>query len=292
MLLENENNRADRELKAVLYDYISSKIKELASVSDVSFYEQYVQLLADITDSADSLAVKIERLESLQIPSVKEDSVINKTDYDTSIDKDETEIKQDTTDIVNESDLVKKSESVPTSSDIKEESSASDEVQEVVSNDSNEEVEKTDSTAVSNDSTPNTFADIFANADSSVVTNTPDVRESVNDVNNVLVNEPVQNSVSVTTQIRKLSDTKPKAILVNRKQFSKLVASKDTQVALLDFGLQSGVQNSNNSQKNLEEMITRAGLLYKEGKVQEAQALYNEISQLNKSNGNVLVKTV
>lgn len=292
MLLENENNRADRELKAVLYDYISSKIKELASVSDVSFYEQYVQLLADITDSADSLAVKIERLESLQIPSVKEDSVINKTDYDTSIDKDETEIKQDTTDIVNESDLVKKSESVPTSSDIKEESSASDEVQEVVSNDSNEEVEKTDSTVVSNDSTPNTFADIFANADSSVVTNTPNVRESVNDVNNVLVNEPVQKSVSVTTQIRKLSDTKPKAILVNRKQFSKLVASKDTQVALLDFGLQSGVQNSNNSQKNLEEMITRAGLLYKEGKVQEAQALYNEISQLNKSNGNVLVKTV
>lgn len=292
MLLENENNRADRELKAVLYDYISSKIKELASVSDVSFYEQYVQLLADITDSADSLAVKIERLERLQIPSVKEDSVINKTDYDTSIDKDETEIKQDTTDIVNESDLVKKSESVPTSSDIKEESSASDEVQEVVSNDSNEEVEKTDSTVVSNDSTPNTFADIFANADSSVVTNTPDVRESVNDVNNVLVSEPVQNSVSVTTQIRKLSDTKPKAILVNRKQFSKLVASKDTQVALLDFGLQSGVQNSNNSQKNLEEMITRASLLYKEGKVQEAQALYNEISQLNKSNGNVLLKTV
>lgn len=292
MLLENENNRADRELKAVLYDYISSKIKELASVSDVSFYEQYVQLLADITDSADSLAVKIERLESLQIPSVKEDSVINKTDYDTSIDKDETEIKQDTTDIVNESDLVKKSESVPTSSDIKEESSASDEVQEVVSNDSNEEVEKTDSTVVSNDSTPNTFADIFANAGSSVVTNTPDVRESVNDVNNVLVNEPVQKSVSVTTQIRKLSDTKPKAILVNRKQFSKLVSSKDTQVALLDFGLQSGVQNSNNSQKNLEEMMARASLLYKEGKVQEAQALYNEISQLNKSNGNVLVKTV
>lgn len=291
MLLENENNRADRELKAVLYDYISSKIKELASVSDVSFYEQYVQLLADITDSADSLAVKIERLESLQIPSVKEDSVINKTDYDTSIDKDETEIKQDTTDIVNESDLVKESESVPTSSDIKEESSASDEVQEVVSNDSNEEVEKTDSTVVSNDSTPNTFADIFANADSGVVTNTPDVRESVNDVNNVLVNEPVQNSVSVTTQIRKLSDTKPKAILVNRRQLSKLGASKDTQAALLDFGLQSGVQSTNNSQKNLEEMMARASLLYKEGKVQEAQALYNEISQLNKSNGNVLVKT-
>lgn len=292
MLLENENNRADRELKAVLYDYISSKIKELASVSDVSFYEQYVQLLADITDSADSLAVKIERLESLQIPSVKEDSVINKTDYGTSIDKDETEIKQDTTDIVDESNFAKEGESTPTPSDIKEEVSASDKSQEVVPNDSNEEIERVGGTVVSNDSAPNTFADIFANADSGVVTNTPDVRESVNDVNNVLVNEPVQNSVSVTTQIRKLSDTKPKAILVNRKQFSKLVASKDTQVALLDFGLQSGVQNSNNSQKNLEEMITRAGLLYKEGKVQEAQALYNEISQLNKSNGNVLVKTV
>lgn len=291
MLLENENNRADRELKAVLYDYISSKIKELASVSDVSFYEQYVQLLADITDSADSLAVKIERLESLQIPSVKEDSVINKTDYGTSIDKDETEIKQDTTDIVDESNFAKEGESTPTPSDIKEEVSASDKSQEVVPNDSNEEIERVGGTVVSNDSAPNTFADIFANADSSVVTNTPDVRESVNDVNNVLVNEPVQNSVSVTTQIRKLSDTKPKAILVNRKQLSKLVASKDTQVALLDFGLQSGVQSTNNSQKNLEEMMARASLLYKEGKVQEAQALYNEISQLNKSNGNVLVKT-
>ncbi len=291
MLLENENNRADRELKAVLYDYISSKIKELASVSDVSFYEQCVQLLADITDSADSLAVKIEKLESLQFPSVKEDSAINKTDYDTSMDEDETEIKQDTTDIVNESNLVKESESAPTSSDIREEASASDEVQEVVPNDSNEEVERAGSTVVSNDSTTNTFADIFANADSGVVTNTPDVSEGANDVNNVFVNEPVQNGVSVKTQIKKLSDTKPKAILVNRRQLSKLGASKDTQAALLDFGLQSGVQNTNNSQKNLEEMMARASLLYKEGKVQEAQALYNEISQLNKSNGNVLVKT-
>lgn len=278
MLLENENNSADKELKAVLYDYISSKIRELANVSDTSFYEQYVKLLADITDSADSLAIKIERLESLQFPVSKSDSIDSENDLD---DKEVTDEEDDTkvsfTDTVQE----KSSEDESISPDFDDKDSSSDVDQEMVNNTS--EVEDSHNDVVVDNS--NAFTDIFANASNDVVTNTAAVSDGDKVVNNVIVNENVQSSSS-KTQIKKLSDTKAKAILVNRKQLSKLSASRNVQKSLLDFGLQS-----ENTQNKLEEMMARASSLYKEGKVQEAQALYNEISLLNKANNNVLVKT-
>lgn len=278
MLLENENNSADKELKAVLYDYISSKIRELANVSDTSFYEQYVKLLADITDSADSLAIKIERLESLQFPVSKSDSIDSGNDLnDKEVTDEEDDTKVSFADAVQE----KSSEDESISPDFDDKTSSSDVDQEMVNNTS--EVEDSHNDVVVDNS--NAFTDIFANASNDVVTNTTDVSDSDKVVNNVIVNENVQSSSS-KMQIKKLSDTKAKAILVNRKQLSKLSASRNVQKSLLDFGLQS-----ENTQNKLEEMMARASSLYKEGKVQEAQALYNEISLLNKANNNVLVKT-
>lgn len=282
MLLENENNSADKELKAVLYDYISSKIRELANVSDTSFYEQYVKLLADITDSADSLTEKIEKLESLQFPALKEEAIDTKTSQDSSSNK--TDVSDDADDTKSDTFTVqeKSSEDITSAPDIEEKASTSDIAQEVVFDNTNEVEDSHDDVVVDNS---NAFTDIFANASNSVVTNTADVSNDGDTVNNVIVNEPVQSSSS-KVQIKKLSDTKAKAILVNRKQLSKLSASKAVQESLLDFGLQTG-----NNQNRLEEMMARASSLYKEGRVQEAQALYNEISLLNKANNNVLVKT-
>lgn len=282
MLLENENNSADKELKAVLYDYISSKIRELANVSDTSFYEQYVKLLADITDSADSLTEKIEKLESLQFPALKEEAIDTKTSQDSSSNK--TDVNDDADDTKSDTFTVqeKSSEDITSAPDIEEKASTSDIAQEVVFDNTNEVEDSHDDVVVDNS---NAFTDIFANASNSVVTNTADVSNDGDTVNNVIVNEPVQSSSS-KVQIKKLSDTKAKAILVNRKQLSKLSASKAVQESLLDFGLQTG-----NNQNRLEEMMARASSLYKEGRVQEAQALYNEISLLNKANNNVLVKT-
>lgn len=86
----------------------------------------------------------------------------------------------------------------------------------------------------------------------------------------------------------KQKDDKTKAILVNRGQFEKLSNSKNTQESLLDFGNIS--ESKENLESKIEEMMTKASSLYKEGKKDEAQDIYNQISLMNK--GNTLVKEI
>lgn len=82
--------------------------------------------------------------------------------------------------------------------------------------------------------------------------------------------------------IMKQSDDKTKAILVNSSQFEKLSNSKQAQEALLDFGNLS--ENKQSMEARIEEMMARASSLYKEGKKDEAQDIYNQISLMNKEN--------
>lgn len=92
----------------------------------------------------------------------------------------------------------------------------------------------------------------------------------------------------------KNSDSKVKAILVNERQYNKLKASFVTQARSLDFGVVA--KNSNVSKEKIEELMKKASALYREGKVKEAQALYAEISSMNKAlkeqgeKSNVLIK--
>ena len=104
--------------------------------------------------------------------------------------------------------------------------------------------------------------------------------------NNALVpvaQTPVVSSNGVM-QIRKLSEDRVKAILVNKGQIERLSNSLAQQKGLLGF---EQVQSSSN-QMEIEAMMNRAGQLYREGKKEEAQELYNKISEMNKAN--VLVK--
>ncbi len=104
--------------------------------------------------------------------------------------------------------------------------------------------------------------------------------------NNTLVpvaQTPVVSSNGVM-QIRKLSEDRVKAILVNKGQIERLSNSLAQQKGLLGF---EQVQSSSN-QMEIEAMMNRAGQLYREGKKEEAQELYNKISEMNKAN--VLVK--
>ena len=75
----------------------------------------------------------------------------------------------------------------------------------------------------------------------------------------------------------KSSDNKVKAILVNDSQFNKLKASRIIQTRMLGFGM-----GASPSKDKIEELMKKASALYKEGKISEAQALYAEISSLNK----------
>lgn len=92
----------------------------------------------------------------------------------------------------------------------------------------------------------------------------------------------------------KNSDSKVKAILVNERQYNKLKDSFVTQARSLDFGVVA--KNSNVSKEKIEELMKKASALYREGKVKEAQALYAEISSMNKAlkeqgeKSNVLIK--
>ena len=71
----------------------------------------------------------------------------------------------------------------------------------------------------------------------------------------------------------------PKAILVSEKQKSNLVGSKSIQEGLLNNTVSESVSQE---PVNMEAMMAQANALYKEGRVAEAQSLYDQISQLNR----------
>jgi len=118
--------------------------------------------------------------------------------------------------------------------------------------------------------------------------------------------EPNSNEEDPKLTFSKTNGENPKAILTSRVQNEKLRASKDTQKALLNVrgsmgSLEVGqpdisdVQVSEqqlinsgllqaptiNAQQQIEEMLEQANALYKAGKSEEAQALYDKISILN-----------
>ena len=91
---------------------------------------------------------------------------------------------------------------------------------------------------------------------------------------NSQVKVPVQNT---KLSFVKNSNDKVKAILVNDSQFNKLKASRVVQTKMLGFGMGASPDRA-----KIEDLMKKASVLYKEGKISEAQALYAEISSLNK----------
>jgi hypothetical protein len=96
------------------------------------------------------------------------------------------------------------------------------------------------------------------------------------------------------------NDTKsPKALLTSAKQIGNLRKSLSTQDALLGARLNNGPNTENalenqlvesgllpadteTMKKQIEQMMDQANALYKDGKTQEAQDLYDKISAMNK----------
>ncbi len=130
----------------------------------------------------------------------------------------------------------------------------------------------------------NAFSEIFKNANKGVEENVPNEVSS-----GVVNNSPAANdNIKASMRILKMKSDRVKAILVSQKQIAKLKASKDLQKSALDFGISEGIDTSNNTpnvsvQAQIESLMAQASALYKEGKMQEAQALYAKISELNKN---------
>lgn len=109
---------------------------------------------------------------------------------------------------------------------------------------------------------------------------------------------PVKTEVSSedrTAKFRfiKTDSTKVKAILVNEKQYNRLKASFLHQAK--SVGTMINSEHHPASREQIELLMRRASALYKEGRVKEAQALYSQISSMNKElnkqqGGNQLIK--
>ena len=109
---------------------------------------------------------------------------------------------------------------------------------------------------------------------------------------------PVKTEVSSedrTAKFRfiKTDSTKVKAILVSEKQYNRLKASFLLQAK--SVGAMINSEHHPASREQIELLMRRASDLYKEGRVKEAQALYSQISSMNKElnkqqGGNQLIK--
>lgn len=109
---------------------------------------------------------------------------------------------------------------------------------------------------------------------------------------------PVKTDVSSedrTAKFRfiKTDSTKVKAILVSEKQYNRLKASFLHQAK--SVGAMINSEHHPASREQIELLMRRASALYKEGRVKEAQALYSQISSMNKElnkqqGGNQLIK--
>jgi len=100
---------------------------------------------------------------------------------------------------------------------------------------------------------------------------------------------PINNEKTFT----KSDNNQPKAILVNKSQIDKLNASRDLQTKRAfgdgqtqvptEVNLASTPEEENYvvTKENLEEMLDKANNLYKEGKTDLAQSIYEQVSKLN-----------
>ena len=81
---------------------------------------------------------------------------------------------------------------------------------------------------------------------------------------------------------KKRSTTAPKVIMVGGKQALKLKQSLATQEALLNAKGIIPRADEVTKQQQIESMMTEANALYADGKVEEAQNMFDQISELNK----------
>ena len=154
--------------------------------------------------------------------------------------------------------------------------------------------------------------EVVASAESTLLTNP--VAPAV-DTPSSVVDNPVEVPVEKQEEVKapekevftKNDANKARALLTSANQIGKLRKSLSTQEALLGARLQLGTPNATfntNTQgtlenqlvqngllpedpeakkKQMEDMMNQANALYKEGKTTEAQALYDQISSMNKS---------
>ena len=116
-------------------------------------------------------------------------------------------------------------------------------------------------------------------------TETPVIEEKSEDDTDKAIAEQKENVTKkeISYIINKDNIDPAKAILVTSLQYDKLLLSRDEQKTLCKLRKYMIMPGEKEKQEmNLEEMLSKAESLYKEGKTSEAEELYNKISDLNR----------
>lgn len=97
----------------------------------------------------------------------------------------------------------------------------------------------------------------------------------VQDTTNVNSNDVNVRAIASLEKFKRVSDSPVKAIIVNDKQFAKLIGSLNQQAGQLDFGA-----SSSENDMSVEAMIEKANDLYNRGERQAAEEIYNKINNM------------
>lgn len=294
--LKNVNNRdVLAYLKASFYDSYEEYVK---NHPDNLEYKNALDELSNEISRLTSIFSKLEYLQN-NVKSNENEVVENNDDINSLFNIDEEKVEN--TEVVPEVPV----EAVPEEKvveEVKEEAVSEAPVEvantevantEVVPETPAEKVQETPVKAVNNEVVPAAPVETPAEAASAEVVsetpveavNTEVVPESTVQVENAQVvsgpvfNEPLTPTETTKKVITKIDSEMPKAILVSEKQKSNLVGSKSIQEGLLNNTVSESVSQE---PVNMEAMMAQANALYKEGRVAEAQSLYDQISQLNR----------
>ena len=252
--LKNVNNRdVLAYLKASFYDSYEEYVK---NHPDNLEYKNALDELSNEISRLTSIFSKLEYLQNNVKSNENEVVVGNNDDINSLFNIDEEKVEN--TEVVPETPV----EAVPEEKvveEVKEEAASTEVVPEIPA----EVVPETPVEAVNTEVVPESTVQV----------------ENAQVVSGPVFNEPLTPAEPTKKVITKIDSEMPKAILVSEKQKSNLVGSKSIQEGLLNNTVSESVSQE---PVNMEAMMAQANALYKEGRVAEAQSLYNQISQLNR----------
>ena len=265
-------------IRGSLYKVVANVNKELFSIGQslrekedpdlIIKKEKLESLLKNIIELADSIADNFVEIDTI-ISGKKPEDKANNSILATS----DEEKKSINSELIREALAKTSSKGATTSEEVKEESPVEEKTPEV---EVKEEVVNTEPT--------NTIEPpIEATADSE-----EKEEEKVEAPKEEAPAEEVVASVTTTVPsvyvVNKTDDGVAKAILVTDDQFKKLDASRNSQTALCKFRDLLAGDKPVETKNDLEALMEKANQLYQEGNLAEAEKIYNQISELNKTN--------
>jgi len=291
------DNEVVLENKDIKIDSITKEIRQITNPNDVTPEEDVqsdetpAEVDEDIDEDDDTIEISDKAIDDLINIDGKDEDDITEVDLE---DEEETEVKEESSDETAE-EKVEEEKAEESTEEVKEEASNDEEsveeeteVKEDGSDETSEEkVEEEkveESTEKVKEETSNDEESVEEETEVKEEVPTEEVKEDINDTDKSIAEQKEKVTKKEISYIINKDNIDPaKAILVTSLQYEKLLLSRDEQKTLCKLRKYMIMPGEKEKQEmNLEEMLSKAENLYKEGKTSEAEELYNKISDLNR----------